>query len=269
MKISVIISTYNWPEALRLSVESLLNQTDCNYELVIADDGSGNETRDLIENIKRKTKLKIIHAWQEDLGFRLAKSRNNAVKLATGDYLIFIDGDCVVPRQFIENHRKLAEKGFVVAGTRVLLSQKYSLNLLSGSTALDFSRGVFYYVCKYINGDINKPFPMLNAHLGGLMRVLARKKWRVLRGCNWAVYKKDYESVNGQDESFEGWGLEDSDMAIRLISNNVNIKLGKLAGIPVFHIWHPQKDRNGINDKVRILEDRVRRKIIYPNKGMH
>ena len=263
MKISVIVSTYNWPQALKFSIISLLNQTDDNYEIVVADDGSGIETKNLIEALKKKTEIKIIHAWQEDRGFRLAKSRNNAVKAATGEYLIFIDGDCIAPKEFIENHRKLAENRFVVAGSRILLSKEYSENILLGRDLLD------YRLRRYINGDVNRFLPMINIPLGGLRRVFSKRNWSMLRGCNWSLHKEDYESVNGQDESFEGWVLEDSDMAIRLINSGVYIKSGRYAGIQVFHIWHNQKDRGEISNRLKILKNRIESATLFPIKGMY
>ena len=98
MKISVIVATYNWPSALRLSLQSLMRQTAHNFEIVVADDGSRNETRELIESLAKTSHVPIIHSWQEDIGFRLARSRNQAVLKSHGDYLIFVDGDCIVPK---------------------------------------------------------------------------------------------------------------------------------------------------------------------------
>lgn len=115
MKISVIVATYNWPSALRLSLQSLMRQTAHNFEIVVADDGSRNETRELIERLTKSSPVPIIHSWQEDIGFSLARSRNQAVLKSHGDYLIFVDGDCIVPKDFVANHLKLAASGKVVA----------------------------------------------------------------------------------------------------------------------------------------------------------
>jgi glycosyltransferase involved in cell wall biosynthesis len=128
MKISVIIATYNRPDALDLVLQSLETQTDNNFEIIIADDGSNNETRDLILEHINKSKNSITQVWHEDLGFRLSKIRNLATKSATGDYLIYLDGDCVTQPDFIEQHRKLSEKGFMVTGSRILLSEKFTKN---------------------------------------------------------------------------------------------------------------------------------------------
>ena len=108
MKISVIVATYNWPSALRLSLQSLMRQTAHNFEIVVADDGSRNETRELIERLTKSSPVPIIHSWQEDIGFSLARSRNQAVLKSHGDYLIFVDGDCIVPKDFVASHLKLA-----------------------------------------------------------------------------------------------------------------------------------------------------------------
>ena len=106
MKISVILTTYNWPEALELSLRSFMAQTDSNFEVVVADDGSKEPTRLLIERLRAVSPIPILHAWQEDRGFRAAKARNEAVKLSSGDYLLFVDGDCMVGREFVAAHRR-------------------------------------------------------------------------------------------------------------------------------------------------------------------
>ena len=76
---------------------------------MIADDGSGPETKKVVEDFQKIFPVPLIHAWQKDLGFRLAASRNNACKLSSGDYLIFLDGDCIPKKDFVEKHRKLAD----------------------------------------------------------------------------------------------------------------------------------------------------------------
>ena len=122
MLISVIVSTYNWPEALDLCLSSLLAQEDRNFEIVIADDGSNEDTRHLIDAyIISAGEIKIYHTYQEDQGFRLSAIRNKATLACNGGYLIFLDGDCVVLPSFVKNHRKLMQHKYFVAGNRVLI----------------------------------------------------------------------------------------------------------------------------------------------------
>ena len=137
--ISILLATYNWPQALKLCLESLATQTDPDFEIIIADDGSTHSTTQLIDSYKNT--LPITHLWQEDEGFRKTKILNQAIATAQGDYLIFLDGDCIVQPDFVERHRQLAQKGYLVTGSRVLLNQKLTQDLLSDrkSTRLNSS----------------------------------------------------------------------------------------------------------------------------------
>lgn len=267
-KISVIVSTYNWPEALKLSLESLVAQCDDNFEIVVADDGSKDETKQLVEAIANKASVKIIHAWQEDIGFRLAASRNNAVRASTGDFLIFTDGDCVVKKDFLKNYRRLAENKKVIVGPRVLLSHDFSANLLNGKINANEFDSFVSILHRWRSGDVNRISPTVSLPLWKLRNVLTPKKWQALRGCNWGLMREDFFAVNGQDEMFQGWGLEDSDMAIRLINAGVKIKTGRFGGIPVFHIWHKQRNTDD-PQKMALLESRIKAKTIYPTKGIN
>lgn len=270
MKISVIVATYNWPSALRLSLQSLMRQTAHNFEIVVADDGSRNETRELIESLAKYSPVPIIHSWQEDIGFRLARSRNQAVLKSHGDYLIFVDGDCIVPKDFVANHLKLAASGKVVAGPRILLTKPYSMDLQNKSVVpwsnFDHAGGALRL---WLRGCSNRWMQAISLPIGGLRDLIAPLRWKHLRGCNWALYKSDFLSVNGLDESFEGWGQEDSDMVIRLINNEVHLRTGCYGGIPVFHLWHRQVTREGEHEKKALLMERLEKKIVRPIKGIY
>lgn len=202
---------------------------------MVADDGSRNETRELIESLAKSSPVPIIHSWQEDIGFRLARSRNQAVLKSHGDYLIFVDGDCIVPKDFVANHLKLAVSGKVVAGPRILLTKPYSMDLQNKSvvpwSSFDHAGGALRL---WLQGYSNRWMQAISLPIGGLRDLIAPLRWQHLRGCNWALYKSDFLSVNGLDESFEGWGQEDSDMVIRLINNAVHLRTGRYGGIPVF-----------------------------------
>lgn len=120
--ISIIITTYNRPDALQLVLQSLHNQSRLPDEVIIADDGSTPETQELITRIQAQVDYPIRHVWQPDEGFRAAQIRNQAARKAHSDYLIFLDGDCVVRPDFVQQHGLLAEKGWFVAGNRVMLN---------------------------------------------------------------------------------------------------------------------------------------------------
>ena len=131
MRLTLIITTYNWPESISLVIESIKCQTIIPDEVIFADDGSTKETKDLINNFKNLSDLNIIHSWQEDIGFRAARSRNKAILKSSGNYIILIDGDVILHPQFLQDHIANAEPGFFVQGSRVLLSEIQTKKALS------------------------------------------------------------------------------------------------------------------------------------------
>src|SRR5512141_1388653 len=125
MLISVIVTTYNREDALEAVLRSLAAQTDRNFEVIVADDGSKAPTAALVESWKAKgTKIgqRLEHVWHEDRGFRAAEIRNRAILAARGEYVVFLDGDCIARPDFVATHRRLAERGWFVTGNRILLS---------------------------------------------------------------------------------------------------------------------------------------------------
>lgn len=268
-KISVILSTFNRPRALQLVLESLCRQDDRGFEIIVADDGSDESTKAVVLSMaKAHPDLEIRHAWQSKQGFRLARVRNLAVKQSIGEYLIFLDGDCVVPVNFIRQHRKLSEEGWAVYGQRILASKKYTESIEADSTHLErtkfWSFGNFLLLRLF--GKVNRVFPTLSL-LGNAWRKRSPHSWQQVRGCNWALWRKDYIEINGSDENFEGWGSEDKDVAVRLINAGIKLKSGKY-GSYVLHLWHPKAMRDKSNFNFSLVEERVKNKRIYPVKGL-
>ncbi|MDA0237991.1 MAG: glycosyltransferase, partial [Proteobacteria bacterium] len=190
MIISLIVATYNRPDALNLVLQSLENQTDKKFEVIIADDGSEDDTRCLINEFKSNSSLSITHAWHEDLGFRLVAVRNLATKQSDGDYLIFLDGDCAVQPDFIARHRVLAEPNHMVTGGRILLDEKLTNHLLKiGKWDFEsFKRNLLIY---RLSGQINKILAFY-IKLGNFSwRNYPDFVWRRIKGCNLACWKKD------------------------------------------------------------------------------
>ena len=130
-KISVIITTYNRPDALAAVVRACFAQDDLDFEIIIADDGSSDNTQQCVAALQADAPMPLRHVWQEDLGFRAARVRNLGTLAAGGDYIIFLDGDCVPQRDFIRRHRKLAQRGYLVSGSRILLSQDATARTLA------------------------------------------------------------------------------------------------------------------------------------------
>ncbi|HWY24865.1 MAG TPA: glycosyltransferase family 2 protein [Nevskia sp.] len=245
--ISLIVTTYEWPQALSRVLECLDRLDDPRFEIVVADDGSGPATAAAIEAFKRTSRIPLQHSWQPHRGFRAAESRNRAVAKSRGDYLIFLDGDCLARPDFLAAHRALAEDGWFVAGNRALLSQRFSAGLLDSPQAVaDWSaRPLGGWLGARLRGDINRLAPMI--HLpAGWQRKNKPREWRGAKTCNLAVWRKDFLGIDGFDESYVGWGHEDADLAVRLIRSGVLRKEGRFAA-SVLHLWHAAAPRQGLS----------------------
>ncbi|MEI8054895.1 MAG: glycosyltransferase [bacterium] len=260
--ISVIVSTYNRPDALRLVLLALAQQDFKAFEVVVADDGSTDKTKQVIESLKTKVGYNLSHVWHEHLDFRAAQIRNKSVASASGNYLVFLDGDSIPQTSFIRQHKKLAKENYFVAGNRILLSSDFTNYVLQKQLSLQ-QWNTWHWFKSSCFGRINRFLPILS--LGeGSWRYLRRTKWQGVKTCNLGIWKKDFFAINGFDESYSGWGYEDSDLAIRLIRNQVLRKDGHFA-MPVFHLWHPKNSRNRepINHKkLKEIENSTRIRVI-------
>lgn len=263
MKISIIITTYNRPDALALVLNALAQQSDQDFEVLIADDGSHASTKELIESTDFSVSLK--HVWQADEGFRAAKIRNKAVAQSSGDYLVFLDGDCIPLPQFVQKHRDLSERGYFVAGNRTLLSQPFTEKILAESVAIHRFSLLQFVWAKYC-GRINRYLPVISLPLGPL-RKLKADDWRGVKTCNLGLWKQDFLAVNGFDEEYVGWGFEDSDLVIRLLRNNIRRKLGRFAA-PVMHLWHPENDRSFVDNNLNRLQSIEKNETIWAASGV-
>lgn len=241
LSVSLIITTYNWPEALDVVLRSATAQSVLPNEIVIADDGSAEDTRTLITQWQAKTTVPIVHVWHEDLGFRAAMIRNRAIAAASGEYLIFIDGDCILEEHFIAHHRSLAHPGWFVTGNRVLLEQQFTETVLQEPYLPVYQYDMWDWIKVFFQGGCNKLFPLLHLPLGGL-RYLCPWRWKGAKTCNLAVFKKDALAVNGFEEAFVGWGYEDSDFVVRLQRQQIYRKNGQFYSF-VIHLWHPLQSR--------------------------
>lgn len=263
MKASIILSTYNRPQALLTVLEALKLQTIQDFEVCIADDGSTKDTQQIIENFQQQSAFPILHAWQDDRGFRAASARNNAVRMSSGDYLLFLDGDCIPRPNWIQQHLALSEKHAFVAGNRVLLDE--TLSHAIETHRISFTDLFGLNVLRH-KEHINRLIPLLKIPLGS-MRKLKPTSWAKVRTCNLGVWRQDFLAVNGFDEAYEGWGFEDSDLAIRLINLGMQRKLGLFA-TTVFHLYHRENDRHLADINCQRLEQRLQNKIILPEKGL-
>ena len=244
---SIIVATYNRPDALRRVLLELDRQSIDAFEVVVADDGSSRETADTIADLRERVGYRLKHVWQEDEGFRLARIRNLAVLESEGDYLLFLDGDCIPLKGFVADHRRLAEPGWWVRGTRADLKKEFTERVLREEltiTEWPFVR----WALAHIRGESARTFPFVRV---GTQRFRKRspRKWRGARGCTLGIWRDDYMRVDGFDEAYIGGGREDSDILVRLINAGVYRKEGRYL-VPVVHLWHPlaPQSNRGTND---------------------
>jgi glycosyltransferase involved in cell wall biosynthesis len=190
--VSLIVSTYNWPEALNLCLMSILEQTVMPNEIIIADDGSAAATTGLIVSYQQKFTIPVTHIWQEDHGFQLSKIRNKAIARASGDYIVQIDGDLILEKHFIEDHINFSRPGTFVSGTRIQMSSALSSRLIKNNSisVSVFSRGI----TNFSNGI------RLSLFRSFLAERYRSKDPTYVRGCNMAFWKADLLKVNGYNE---------------------------------------------------------------------
>ena len=258
MRVSLIITTYNWPESLFLVLKSIENQTIVPEEVVIADDGSNVETKEMIAKFQNDSKLNIIHSWQEDKGFRAAKSRNKAIAKSYGDYIVLIDGDIILHPKFIQDHVNNAKVGYFIQGSRVLITQDITEQRII-SKKISFS-----FLSKGLNSKKN------SLHSNFLSKIFSTYKnsLRGTRCCNIAFFKQDCINVNGFNNEFEGWGREDSEFVVRLLNSGLNRKNVRFNAIQ-YHLWHKESDRTSLDYNNQLLQNSIENKLKVCKKGIN
>ncbi|WP_137043862.1 glycosyltransferase family 2 protein [Pseudolabrys sp. FHR47] len=263
--ISVIVTTYNREDALAAVLRSLAHQTDRDFEVIVADDGSRPATGDLVDDWKAKVGHRVEHVWHEDKGFRAGEIRNRAVLASRGDYIVFLDGDCIVRPDFIAQHRKLAEPRAFVTGNRILLSPALTERVLrEGLEPERWSFGQF--LAERFRGGVNRLSALLHLPLGPLRRLRARE-WKGARSCNLAIWRRDFDTVDGFDADYAGWGKEDSDLIVRLLHAGVMRKDGNFA-TGVVHLWHKEADRSALSENERKLAELLAGHDVRAKRGL-
>jgi len=228
--LSVILTTYNKPQDLVRSLAGMARQTFRDFELLVCDDGSGPETREVIEAFAARVDFPVHHVWQEDAGFRAARSRNNGARRAEGETLVFVDGDVIAFPDFLQVHRDATREGWFLAGERYLTSEEEAAAIEVGAIE---------------DGSVYTQIP------AGERRRLTTLRWKnrfyrasglkperpALMTCNCSVPLALFRAVNGLDERYEGWGQEDEDLRRRLVLQGAKVGtvIGKANGL---HLWH-------------------------------
>ena len=267
MRIAVIITTYNRPDALSAALEGYCTQKDKDFELIVADDGSTDETTRVVTAYKQRPELNLSHVWQKDEGFRTAAVRNCAIAKTSADYVIFTDGDCVPLPDFVSQHRLLAEQGWFLVGSRLLLSEPFTNHVLKDRLPVH-TWTVAQWIKAWTKREINRWLPILTLPVAAPLRKLPANKWKGATTCNLSVWLDDLLRINGLDESYSGWGLEDSDMVIRLLRSGIRRKSARFAA-PLLHLWHGENDRTNLERNRETLDDLLNSRRIHAIRGVN
>ena len=243
LKASIIISFYNKIECLYPILISLKNQSFTDFEIIIADDGSSNDVVDELGLVLKKVPFSVLHLWQEDTGFRKNRILNQAILSAAAEYLIFIDGDCLLHPEFVGEHFNNRKEKTCLTGRRVNLSEKITKILLSGMGKDNLIKKNYYKIIW--DGIFGKSFDVEKGFYFkfNYLRNFVNKKRRGILGCNFSLYKKDILGINGFDERYEAPSIgEDSDIQFRLELNNVEIKSVNNIAVQ-YHLYHKLQTR--------------------------
>lgn len=250
LTVSLIITSFNRPEALDLVLKSILFQSITPDQIIIADDGSTKDTRETVR--KYSARLNIVYAWQPDCSFRAARARNIAILRIDANYIIFVDGDCMLPPKFIETHLALSHPQKIVAGSRRLLNERQTTEVLQENKG---------------NSPFFKHFKFLRfLRFTNSLRDASPVAWRSVRTCNFSLYKNAVLKVIGFDEEYIGWGLEDSDFVVRLIHCGFKLRSGRYATC-VLHLWHQEVPRDSLSQNLKKFQHTLKSQRGLPSKS--
>jgi glycosyltransferase involved in cell wall biosynthesis len=229
LKSSLIVTTYNWPEALRLTLLSIVGQSLSPSEVIVADDGSDPETAEVVKDVLGQSNVNWCHVSHEHKGVRQSRIKNLAVSRSKYPYLIFVDQDTVLHPDFVVDHLAMAEEGVFLQGKRSLLPEIYTEKVVAD--------GNFRPPFTWLIGLGNRKNTLRSPALG---RLLARPKkfHTTLRGCNLSMFRSDFLKVDGFDEAYDqSWGREDSDFCYRLFHAGIRMKFLWFMALQ-YHLYH-------------------------------
>jgi len=265
-KATVIAAFYKKINYLRLVLAGFERQTEQNFELIIADDGSQEEVVNEVKKISANQSFSIKHIWHEDKGFRKNKILNKAITESESDYLIFIDADCIPHRGFVDGHLNYAQKNILLTGRRVNLSQKVTNQLTEENVQKGFlEKNLFRLISDGLFGDsidVEKGFYFRNK----LLLKYFNRKNRGILGCNFSLFKEDIFKVNGFDERYENPSIgEDTDLQFRIELLGVKIKSINHTAVQ-YHLYHKLLER--LEKNLRMFHNVKQQKIAFTPFGI-
>lgn len=259
MRLTLVINTFNQPEYLARVLSAVSRQTRRPDEVVLADDGSGPETREVFEQWRSAAGIPARHAWQEQAGFRRSRILNLAIAASTGEHLVFLDGDTLPHPRFVADHFEVVEgrTSVFVQGHRSLVERRAAPWFGREDLARDRWRALFTGQLSGWKHAFRWPRPMIRE----------RSDLHGIRGCNLAIRRADLVRVNGYNEAFVGWGREDSELAVRLMNAGVR-RLDVRGRAPCFHLWHPPASRAHLGNNDQILAESQARRATWCERGL-
>jgi len=255
--LALIINTFNQPDYLTRVLRGVASQKSLPEEVLIADDGSGDDTRKLLKEWPGAGTLQALHIWQEHQGFRRARVLNEAIARARSEYVVFLDGDTVPHPGFVADHRQFARSGSFVQGHRALLKQEGASWFGMDDFSKDRRRALLRGQLEGWKHAFRWPVPMLRT----------RADLHGIRGCNLAIWRADLVLVNGYNEAFVGWGREDSELAVRLM-NAGRTRLDLRGRALCYHLWHPPANRGRLQKNDELLAEAQTKKSTLAERGL-
>ena len=260
MTTSLIISTYNRPDALEVCLKSVMSLSPLPGAVIVGDDGSTDETRELVEKYQKIFPVPLKYIWQSDEGFRLAMIRNKCVAEASGEYIIQIDGDLYLHKNFIDDHLRESRKGCFLKGGRVQLGEVLTKSICESRVPRKITPLTSGIEAKRANA-------VRSTALADYLAPRYRKNRDNVLGCNMSFFKSDFLSVNGYDESFEGWGGEDLDLSFRFRNLGLDKRYLKFCALG-YHLWHNEAKMDSSERNHDRARSHYRDKLIKAAKGV-
>lgn len=268
MKISVIVAVYKDVESLSLIIKALQNQTYKNFEVIVAEDGESKQMREYIQTIDN---LEVKHTTQKDLCLRKARSQNNAVMVSSGEYLIFIDGDCVPYSNFIEGHVSLLDEKTVLSGRRLNIPIDLVKSIKNGKLKLlDIEKNLWKYGSFIFNKQVRFRQGISVNPRGWIYKLISKRDISAtILGCNFSCFKQDILDINGFDESYGETAIPD-DMDLEWRFQAAGLKLKSCKNIAnMFHLDHKIHDRGDATSYLKVMYERKQNNQFVCKKGLN
>lgn len=260
MHLALVITTYERPDALAAVLTSVARQTAPPAEIIIANDGSGEATRFVIDGFTRASFVPVRTVSQPHEGFRVARLRNLAISSTSTDYIVFVDGDMLLHPEFIADHVRCARRGCFVQGVRARADAALTRRLLDDpAMPVEFSTPGLGYLRRAYLLYAPAVSPLARRIGNGLVSI---------KSCNQGFWRRDLLRVNGFNEAFEGWGPEDKELCARLEHSGVRRQTLLFGGIAV-HLDHPPAARDALAANLALLEATIKERKIRCERGLN